>query len=466
MNKTMKTLILLSLSWIALSAFAATEAQVTYVGNHAEPDSTLQALAETPAAKHRFRVGDTIVISRQQTHYLTGEHIDSWVYDVRHRIKRVGSRRFPKGLYLQGINSWISRGDVLIAPPPVPVTTPAPEPAVAVQHVVEPEPAPVVEPKPEPEPEVHESVAEFPAEPVATEPVIVAEPEPAPQPEVVAEPEPVIVNEPEAKRQFNRFGIGLRGGAASMMQQTIESANGRWQIGFDALLDLQYAHYWQRGNKPACGILTGLSIGYVRNGVKANGDRTFDIQDEDRDSVRYTITGADATELDGSVLVEVPVMFSMIAGEHFFLNIGPRVSLPVFSHYDQTLTTTHIDAWNMTKNVHVPDQLITGKVTDDLLRQKGSTKLARLNILLSCELGYEQPLKNGQSIGIGLYGDYSVFSLYPNDPTSKDLIGIVPPSAIAPAAVSIAPLTEALVSRNGLGFFDCGLKLIYHFKVW
>lgn len=455
MNKTIKTLILLSVSWITLSAFAASapEAPTTYVGNHAEPDSTLQARATTPANDHRFRVGDTIVISKQQTHYLTGEHIDSWVYDVRHRIKRVGSRRFPRGLYLQGINSWISPKDVLMPPPVIPVADPEQQPSqeqkVAPAQEPAPEPTPVAKPEPAP---------------------VVAEPEPAPQPAVaepavVAEPEPVAA-EAEAKRQFNRFGIGLRGGAASMMQQTIAPANGQWQIGFDALLDLQYAHYWQRGSKPACGILTGLSVGYARNGVKANGDRTFDIQDEDLDDIRYTVTGADATEQDGSVLIEVPVLFSMIAAEHFFLNIGPRVSLPVFSHYDQTLAPTHIDAWNRTKNVHVTDQLITGKVTDDLLRQKGATKLARLNVLLSCELGYEQPLKNGQAIGIGLYGDYSVFSLYPGNPTGKELIGIVPPSSASPALVSVAPLTEALVPRNGLGFFDCGLKLIYHFKVW
>lgn len=459
MNKTIKTLILLSVSWITVTAFAATapEAPTTYVGNHAEPDSTLQARAIIPAPDHRFRVGDTIVISKQQTHYLTGEHIDAWVYDVRHRIKRVGSRRFPRGLYLQGINSWISPKDVLMAPPIEPVSAPTQQPAQEQKVAPVQEPTPVAKPEPAP---------------------VVAEPEPAPQPAVVAEHEPEVqasvaeapaepvAVDPEAKRQFNRFGIGLRGGAASMMQQTIAPANGQWQIGFDALLDLQYAHYWQRGSKPACGILTGLSVGYARNGVKANGDRTFDIQDEDLDDIRYTVTGADATEHDGSVLIEVPVLFSMIAAEHFFLNIGPRVSLPVFSHYDQTLAPTHIDAWNRTKNVHVTDQLITGKVTDDLLRQKGATKLARLNILLSCELGYEQPLKNGQAIGIGLYGDYSVFSLYPGNPTGKELIGIVPPSSASPALVSVAPLTEALVPRNGLGFFDCGLKLIYHFKVW
>lgn len=476
MNKTIKTLILLSVSWITVSAFAATapEAPTTYVGNHAEPDSTLQARATIPAPGHRFRVGDTIVISKQQTHYLTGEHIDAWVYDVRHRIKRVGSRRFPRGLYLQGINSWISPKDVLMAPPIEPVSAPEqqpalePKPAPTQQPAQEQKVAPVQEPTPVAKPEPAPVVAEpEPApQPAVAEPAVVAELEPevkAPVAEAPAEP---VAAEAEAKRQFNRFGIGLRGGAASMMQQTIAPANGQWQIGFDALLDLQYAHYWQRGSKPACGILTGLSVGYARNGVKANGDRTFDIQDEDLDDIRYTVTGADATEQDGSVLIEVPVLFSMIAAEHFFLNIGPRVSLPVFSHYDQTLAPTHIDAWNRTKNVHVTDQLITGKVTDDLLRQKGATKLARLNVLLSCELGYEQPLKNGQAIGIGLYGDYSVFSLYPGNPTGKELIGIVPPSSASPALVSVAPLTEALVPRNGLGFFDCGLKLIYHFKVW
>ena len=159
-------------------------------------------------------------------------------------------------------------------------------------------------------------------------------------------------------------------------------------------------------------------------------------------------------------------LFLALSFYHVTLHIGPRFMLPFAASSTATITQASIDAYYPLYDVHVVDQLITGKVTDDLLRQKGATKLARLNILLSCELGYEQPLKNGQAIGIGLYGDYSVFSLYPGNPTGKELIGIVPPSSASPALVSVAPLTEALVPRNGLGFFDCGLKLIYHFKVW
>lgn len=506
MKKYILTLILLLVSWIVSTpVFAVSEAEAAdeehiEIGNKAERDETLQEIGHIAPEDYRFKVGDTIIISKDVTTYLTGEQISNWVYYVRHRIGQVGGKRFPEGILLEGINSWVEPYHSLLL----------------LGSVVENDTAHVREHHDRPK--IHERLQELDNLPMEEKEaiakmaerhnvtsmviearehrvkdsleVIMREREQRLLDSIAAERAALLALQAEQARrdsiaaaeqareqerldsianlrkQFNRVGLGLRGGVASMMQKTLPEANGKWNAGFDVLLDAQYAHYWQNGDKPAMGILTGLSVGYTRNGVTANGNRTFDITDEDGDKVRYTITGASATENDGSVVIEIPVLFSTIIKDNWFVNAGPRFAIPVFSHYKQNMTETHIDSWNMTKNVHVPDELVTGKVTKDMLEKNAATQLSRVNIMLTAEGGYEYKFASGQILSAGVYANYSVFSLYPNDPTGKELVGIVPPSGEAQAVVTVSPTTQAFVPKNGLGFFDCGVKVIYHFKVW
>ncbi|MBO4361426.1 MAG: cell envelope integrity protein TolA [Paludibacteraceae bacterium] len=517
-----KLLITYMLLLFGVTAFAN---EPTLVGHTAERDTTLQQQGHIAAEDYRFKEGDTIIINKQQTNYLTGENIANWAYYVRHMIQQVGGKRFPNGILLAGINSWLEpHGLLLMGAREKTDTSTVKENTdrplilerllelndmdegmqatiqkLAEQHHMT---AMVDEAREEAkrysefvvqqerERELRDSIAAVEAQQRALQDSLAAQQALARHYKDSIEAAQLArekafkdslsaveqayqqalkdsLEAARAKLQFNRVGAGLRVGVASLMQKTLPEANGKWKAGFDILADAQYAHYWrQRDSQLAYGVMTGVSFGYTRNGVTANGNREFDVTDEDGDQLHYTITGADAKENDGTVVFEIPAMFSMLIMDQIFVNVGPRISIPVYSHYNQDLTATHIDAWNVTKNVHVADEIITGKVTDDMLRQKASTRLSRLNIQLSAEVGYEYKLPNGHILGGGIYTNYSVFSLYPNDPTGKNLISITTPSDEAPSVVTVSPTTEAFVQKNGLGFFDFGLKVIYHFMMW
>ena len=158
-------------------------------------------------------------------------------------------------------------------------------------------------------------------------------------------------------------------------------------------------------------------------------------------------------------------MFSMITPKGFFLNVGPRFSLPVYSHYSQKITDQNVDAYNVTKDVHVPNELVTGAITDDQAKQSGSLKLSKLNVMLSAELGYEWKLKNSQAFGLGVYANYSVYTLYSNDPTGKMINDMNPDAATGGVTpVVVDNVNNAYVKDQGLGYFDAGIKLAYHFN--
>ena len=119
MKKYILTLILLLVSWIVSTpVFAVSEAEAAdeehiEIGNKAERDETLQEIGHIAPEDYRFKVGDTIIISKDVTTYLTGEQISNWVYYVRHRIGQVGGKRCPEGISTRGLNritrccSWV-----------------------------------------------------------------------------------------------------------------------------------------------------------------------------------------------------------------------------------------------------------------------------------------------------------------------------------------------------------------------
>jgi len=110
MKTNMKKLFVLAI--IALISSVAM-AQTT-VGVKAERDSSLQELAVKPASDYQFQVGDTIIIAKSVTKYLTGETPSSFVYYVRHTLQKIGGKRFPDGLLVAGIISWIGKDDAYL----------------------------------------------------------------------------------------------------------------------------------------------------------------------------------------------------------------------------------------------------------------------------------------------------------------------------------------------------------------
>ena len=265
---------------------------------------------------------------------------------------------------------------------------------------------------------------------------------------------------------FHRFSIGVRAGAASLMHNN-EAVMGGWKLGFDALLDLQYAYYFSRraDKKINHGILTGLSFGYSRSPISSAINSDYQVTGDDGETIDYHIEAANVSESDGQLQIEVPLMYSMLMDNGFFLNIGPKFMMPVFTHYNQTLTDPHISATFNDMGVTVKDEVITGYVEDNDLNTKGNwgKSKTKISIMITAELGYEWKFNNGNSLGLGVYANYAPWNSFKNDTDNTSLIQVEKPTGSTPAGkADILSATDTYT--KGMNYFDGGLKLVYHFN--
>ena len=428
--------------------------------NAAEPTAKKTLVYE---GGQEIKVGDSIMIHKDSLRYLTGERISTWVYTKPHTIQQVGGKRYPYGILIQGIYSWVYPGSII----PLHPEQPKEEVVPVVEEQPEVEQAPVVDVEP-----IVDTVAIVEQDSVADQlPLVeeidtVATEEPEPQDTLVLDIT-TLQNygkgnyEIPVSYQMNRFAIGARGGFASTM------AGGKnMPIGFDALLDLRYAHYWAKDmNKPALGIMTGLNVGYVQvsQSIVFLDQYTAPTVDGDVD---YVVSADEVAETDKQIQLEVPVMFSMVTPKGFFLNVGPKIIMPVYSTYEQTITNPNIYAYLPELNGNpIVNEVVMGKVTDEQMNIKGNmadNPCKLLSLALGAELGYEIKFKNGNSLDLGIYADYSVCTLYNNSlGAASKVISVEVPTETSAAVVEVLPISKALANR--FAFLDAGLKISYNF---
>lgn len=423
------------------------------VGNRAAVDPHLQ---DNLVMQHDidFMVGDTIIIRESQNQYLTGETISEWVHYVKHIIQSIGGKRFPNGVLIQGIMSWLAPEDLYLAG-----SVQRPE----QQATIVDEPAPVMEPAQEEEP-VAETLSEEPktnelaeSTPAIEEPIAEQTAE-----ETVEEKVEEPAEEKFVPAQYDRLSIALRGGAASHLHEA--PAIGNWKLGYNAMLDLQYAHYWTSRKENAYGLLTGLSIGYTESGVGSRVDSTYSVLTEGQ-HIDYTIRAGSIREQDGALQLEIPLMFSMVLRRGFYLNIGPKFAVPVYKPYRQTISEPNIQAvFTDMGGVVVNNEAITGLVADDQVKTTGRWNNGTLSIRLGADLGYEWKLPRERAISLGAYATYGVFNLRQNETNGQEsLICVTPPSSGAAANVTINSASDTYAL--GVGYFDAGIKVGFHFNL-
>lgn len=410
-----------------------------------------------PTTVSDFHKGDTISIRRDSLRYMTGERISTWVYEVDHKVRQVDSKSHPNGILVGGIDSWITPGSaVKKGETDQPTTTQPAAPATPVQkeNVAPDSPKKQTTPSPLKEEDVTEAAPKQPA--TTTEPAQVTEPVKEPvQPKATTEPEEVA---PATQGlSFNRFTVGVRGGYANGMVKTEESKR---LAGYDAMLDLQYAHYWAKADdKCRLGLLVGLGVGYMQSGLKQSWNEQFTANTTDGD-ILYTITADEVKDKTGQVQLEIPVMFSMITPGGFFLNAGPKVLLPVYTPSTQTITNPNVDAYFAEEGVHVTNEVVTGVVSAEQQTLKSTTdNKMKLNVMLGAELGYEFQLRSGNSIGLGVYANYGLWSMFKNSGDGS-VLELTAPDGGKMAQIDVQSLTNAQASK--MGYLDAGLKLTYN----
>lgn len=431
-------------------------------------------------APFQYQVGDTIIIKKDCERYLTGERMSTWVYYVVHPVQQVGTEKWPNGVLLGGIMSWVDPNGLTLQHAAERTNEAEQQAAQQQQEQSKQE---VAERAQEAEQlnELQKAIVEQQAaahgSTIIKSDSAVAKPVKTPAPAEVQQPlvEQPLVEQPQQTEEnlnyvegklptepnYHRFSIGVRGGAASLMHKT---ETGKWNCGFNALLDLQYAYYWTKFGRPYdLGILTGLSVGYTQSGMQLGINDQFTVTTNEGDNIDYSLSAERIKENDGQIQLEVPLMFSLVMHNGFFFNVGPKFILPVYTPYKQTITNPNVDAYFQTEGVHVTNEVITGMVTDEQLKSKGTNaNQFKVNITLTADLGYEWKLKNKDAFALGVFANYGLWNAFKNTTADQSLISLTPPSSSSIATVDILSATDTYASK--LGYFDAGIKLTYHFN--
>ena len=452
--------------------------------------STLSA-QDAQAEPYQFRVaiGDSVMIKRECQKYSTGERPSTWVWDKVHTVRQLGTKRHPDGVLLMNIYSWIC--DTCLINVNGHATESAEEAVIKQAEERE-----AFERGEEPTTVQQQKEAEEAAKRAAEEAAAIAaadsasraaeEARKAEEEAAIAAADSAFRAAEEArkaeeeaaaqlakedsiksvqhfKHNYDRFTIGLRGGASALMHH---AEQGKWNCGGDVVLDLQYAHYWaDDSRKVDLGIIAGLGIGYHQSGLSKDADHAEFDRTTGTSNVHYTVDIKDIKETDHQLQLEVPIMFSLIHDNGLFFNVGPKFMIPVWTPYKQTANVddTHISAVFQETGVTVIDQTLTGKYTGQEPEEKNGIQF-NINVMLTAEIGYEWILKSGNSLGLGAYANYSVYNSYKNTTSNEGLFNLTAPASDGSSVAKLDVLSATHAYTDKLGYFDAGIKLAYHFN--
>lgn len=435
--------------------------------------ASAQTTADHTASDFQWQVGDTVVIKRDNLRYLTGERMSTWVYYVSHPILQIGTKRFPDGVLLKGIMSWVRPDGIMLKGAVAREDTVA---QAAAQQQKEQQKIQVNQQAEEKEQmsELQQREIEQQAQLHGNETlkadtaiskhdtttVVEQLQEPVVEEKPAQETVYTITSQPK-RENYQRFSIGIRGGYANMLHAL--NRDSKRPGGFDAMLDLQYTYYWTKFGRPVdLGILTGLSLGYAQSSINLEVNDSYTVN-TDEGAVDYTLTADKVSSCDRQLQLEVPLLFSLVTEKGLFFNVGPKLLLPLYTPYQQTITSPTVDAYFQEEGVHVTNEAITGRLENDQLNDKGKNHNQwKANLLLTAEIGYEWSLRNGDALGLGVYTNYSVVSAFKAETANKSLINVTPPSGDSKASASVVSATDTYV--NKLGYVDVGIKVAYHFN--
>gem|GEM_PF-4805939 len=257
------------------------------------------------------------------------------------------------------------------------------------------------------------------------------------------------------------IGIGAQAGLASFLPQSTSlnrPAARPANMGFNALGDISYTFLMLNQRQAGVGFRTGVAVGWVRAGQRVFLNETFTMDDPSpvNTYIDYTITSKQVREINTAMLIEVPLMLAFKV-QGFYFNVGVKAQLPMLTKYTQTITDPHITAYYRDLGVPVTDNTATGIVSAEDLNKSGDWTTSKFNLLVGGELGYFIPLTQHLALGLGLHGDYCVYTLYSNPGASGQLFNITGVGVTPIATVNTGTMSENLTTKTG--FFDVGAKI-------
>ena len=268
-----------------------------------------------------------------------------------------------------------------------------------------------------------------------------------------------------ALAQNSVLSVGVRGGGQMMLPTAVAGTTGTMSaaLGGAGTLDLRYTFYGEPTDRIGIGFAVSAGVGYGSAGIQGTRTDTYTNLDYKGNALDYTCT-AQYSQTDRFAKADAALLLAMrFSG--VTINIGPRFMLPFAASSALTLRNASIDAYYPAYDVHVRDQLITGKLATPYTQAR-TPILPRYSLLVAAEIGYEWSLGEQSSLGLQLYADVAVWnqarSAIPFIP-STPLIQVSPiSSAESPApAVTVGDITLMI---KELRYIDFGVRVYYAFS--
>lgn len=259
----------------------------------------------------------------------------------------------------------------------------------------------------------------------------------------------------------SHISVGVRGGYGGFLP-TQTGVDGH--VAPNAMLDVQFAHYWSAGEEDL-GLRTGLDVGFAQARYTQVLNDHFVNIDYLGHPMEYTVTASSVAEQMMDVQLEVPLLFAMRANG-FILNVGPKLLIPMWFSNRLDINGLNISAYYPEFGVTVPNELITGSVSENLLHQQSSEGTFVLSVLAYMDLGYEWRIRRTDNlIGVSFFAEASPWTY--SQPAHKgsrpiEVAPIINPDN-PPAQVTVHRLSDVMPSMPV--FLNFGLKLYYALEV-
>ncbi len=203
------------------------------------------------------------------------------------------------------------------------------------------------------------------------------------------------------------LSFGPRAGLEFMMPQSDQKTKSA--IGYSGVFDIGYTYYWQTRNSGDWGIHTGVSAGYAKNECQIGLWQQFTNHDYMNNEMQYTISG-DVSAWLQRAYAEIPLM-AAFRMNGFTLQLGVKGQYAFWSRATQQINNASIDAYYVPFDVHVIDELITGTMAPEQMKEMVLAGGAPLfNLMLAGRIGYETKVSNSGRLGIIAYIDYNVWN--------------------------------------------------------
>ena len=258
--------------------------------------------------------------------------------------------------------------------------------------------------------------------------------------------------------QTSMLSIGVRGGGQTYLPTAAVGATGEVKpgIGGTGGLDLRYTYYESVASQVELGVAVGAGFGYGTTGIKGTNMDSYTNIDYLGNKMDYSIDATYSLK-DQFAKVDVSLLLAMRFGG-VTLNVGPRFMLPFAASSALTIRQSAIDAYYPAYNVHVTDQLITGKL-ETPYTEKHPSNISKYNLLIAAEIGYEWRL-NQHALGVQLFAEAAVWSKQ----TPNPLIQVQPiTSAENPVPSVTVGSAESFVS--GRRYIGVGVRAYYAFHI-